>query len=163
MIEYVLAVMARNLGYMQRLVADVPDERMCEQPAGYSNHPAWQIGHTAVTCDFVGGMLGLEPALPAAWQGLFGVGTKPTDNASAYPSKAELTQGLEKVYARLREALKAADASTLAQPLPEERLRAIFPTVGTIAVSVATSHIAVHCGQLSAWRKLAGLPSALGI
>jgi len=163
MIDHVLAVMERNLGYAQTLVADIPDERMCEQPGGYPNHPAWQIGHIAVTCDFVGGMLGLDPALPAAWQDLFGMGTKPTDDASAYPSKSELAKALEDVYERLREALRTADASALAQPLPEEKLRAVFPTVGAIAVSAATSHIAVHCGQLSAWRKLAGLPSALGI
>ena len=57
----------------------------------------------------------------------------------------------------------AADASALAQPVPDESLRAIFPTVGVMAVSAATSHIAVHCGQLAAWRNLAGFPSALGI
>lgn len=161
MIEHVLAVGERNLGYANALIADVPEERMCEQPAGYPNHPAWQIGHIALTSDFVGAMLGLEPALPAQWKDLFMTGSVPTAAASLYPTKSELLQALADQHARFSKALRTADASTLAQPLPDENLRRIFPTIGAIATSALTSHEAIHLGQLSVWRRLAGLPPAL--
>lgn len=163
MIDHILAAVEGNLGYAQALVADVPDERMCEQPAGYPNHPAWQIGHIALTCDSVGGMLGVDPALPAAWKDLFGMGSQPTGDRPAYPSKSELTEALHSSHARLCDALRAADASLLAKPVPDEMLRNLFPTIGAVTISVLTAHQAIHLGQLSAWRKLAGLPSALGI
>jgi len=163
MIDHVLAVVERNLGYAQALLADVPDDRMCEQPAGYPNHPAWQIGHITLTCDFVGGMLGLDPALPAAWKDLFGMGTPPTGDPPAYPSKSELTEAFQSSHARFCDALRAADASSLASPVPDEMLRNLFPSIGAAAIGVLTAHQAVHLGQLSAWRKLAGFPSAFGI
>ena len=163
MIDHILAAVERNLGYAQALVADVPDERMCERPAGYPDHPAWQIGHIALTCDFVGEMLGVEPALPAAWQDLFGMGSHPTDDVSAYPSKTELIEALQGRHACFCEALGAADASLLSRPVPYETLRNLFPTIGAVTISVLTAHQAIHLGQLSAWRKLASFPSALGI
>ncbi len=45
MIAEILRNYGLTLDYLRRLIADVPDERLTEQPAGAVNHPAWVIGH----------------------------------------------------------------------------------------------------------------------
>jgi hypothetical protein len=46
----------------------------------------------------------------------------------------------------------------LAQPLPDERYRHIFPTIGHALLHILTAHAAVHVGQVSVWRRAFGLP-----
>ena len=94
---------------------------------------------------------------------LFTIGSQPTDDRAAYPSTAELLAAVESRQALLTDAMRNADPSAFEAPTPDEKLRAIFPTVGDLVTSAMTSHIAVHLGQLSAWRKAMGLPSALGV
>jgi len=163
MLEHILNVGERNLGYAQALVADVEEDALCRQPAGLVNHPAWQLGHIALVSQFAARLLGVAPTLPEAWMPLFTIGSQPTDDRAAYPTKAELLAAVQSRQALFADAMRRADPSAFGVPTPEEKLRAFFPTVGDLATSAMTSHIALHLGQLSAWRKAMGLPSALGI
>ena len=163
MLEHILTVGERTLGYAQALVSDIDEEAMCRQPAGLVNHPAWELGHIALVSQFASALLGVAPTLPEAWMPLFTIGSQPTDDRAAYPSTAELLAAVESRQALLTDAMRNADPSAFEAPTPDEKLRAIFPTVGDLVTSAMTSHIAVHLGQLSAWRKAMGLPSALGV
>ena len=52
------------VGFGQRLVSEIPDERMTEQPLPGVNHPAWILGHLALTADGVGEMFGGQKHCP---------------------------------------------------------------------------------------------------
>jgi hypothetical protein len=41
-------------------------------------------------------------------------------------------------------------------PLPDRMHRDKFPTVGHAVVHILTAHTAVHVGQISCWRRIAG-------
>ena len=161
MLNHVLNVNARNLAYARSLLADIPDEQICRQVHGIVNHAIWQIGHITVTADFVGSLMGLAPSLPQDWLPLFQVGSRPIADPSAYPPASDLLEAFEAVHVRLVDALRTADPAAFEKPVPNEKLRSIFPTIGDIVVSALTSHIALHLGQLGAWRRAIGLPSVL--
>jgi hypothetical protein len=160
MIDEVLNSFGLTLDYLRRLVADVPDEELSRQPAGAVNHPAWIIGHLVYSCQAIGGELGVAVWLPVDWQQTFGTGSVPHADRPAYPSKIELLAALADGQNRLRERLQSMNDNDLKAPLPDERHRAMFPTLGHAVTHILTSHAAVHVGQASLWRKLAGYPSS---
>lgn len=160
MFELILPTFHFALDYTRKLAAGVPDDRWAGQPApgATMNHAAWTIGHLAWANDNMVRRLGRAPALDDAWRGLFGMGTAPLPDRSAYPSGAVLLGELEAAHARLAEAVAAAPPEVFAAPPAEERMRARFPTVGIMTAGLMTAHHASHNGQLSAWRRAMGFP-----
>jgi hypothetical protein len=161
--EAVIHLANLQLGYTQKLVQDIPDDKMTAQPiAGKTmNHPAWVLGHLARSTGMVVKVLGRpEIPLPANNAELFGQKSQPLADASRYPSKAELMKSLEHATAQAIEAFRAADDATLNQPSPEP-MRGRFPTLGVLASALLAMHSALHNGQLSAWRRAMGLPSVM--
>jgi hypothetical protein len=158
-IELILPTYNFCLLYAEKLVADVPDEQMCAQPmpGRVMNHAAFTLGHLAWANDNALALLGGQPKL-ADWKERVGMGAKPADDRSLYPSKSALLDALKDAHARLSTALKDATPEALAQPAPE-RARGRFPTVGSMVIGLMTSHEGSHLGQLSAWRRAMGFPS----
>ena len=152
---------AFNLKYAHKLVEDVPDDRMADQPAGLSNHPAWVIGHLANTCNFAGSLLGVENAGPSGWRDLLGNGSKPVADRSKYPEKAALLSALEAGHGRVAEVYEQAGEAALDAATPQEHFRAMFPTVGDALAFIMVAHEGIHLGQLSAWRRAMGMGSVL--
>jgi hypothetical protein len=162
MLDLFLPLYNFNLAYTHKLVDDIPDERLCEQPVpGVSmNHAAFLIGHLAWSKDRLAEMLGGGPSqFPDAWKPLFAMGSKPLPDRAAYPSKAELLAAFDAAHARLPEAVNNASPELLASPAPE-RMRSRFPTMQNVVVGMMVGHFAMHLGQLSAWRRALGFPSA---
>lgn len=158
MIDEVLNSYRLTLDYLRRLVADVPDEDFCRQPNGVVNHPAWVIGHLTQSCQAIGGELGLAEWLPAEWAALYATGSVPTSDRSAYPSKSKLLTALADGAERVSVRVIALGDVGMSAPLPDERYRAVLPTVGHAAAHILISHTAVHVGQVSVWRRAAGYP-----
>ena len=51
MLDSAIQVNLFLMQYCRMLLADIPDERMAEQPVAGVNHPAWILGHLALTAD----------------------------------------------------------------------------------------------------------------
>ncbi|MCX5659031.1 MAG: DinB family protein [Planctomycetota bacterium] len=153
---------AFSQSYLHKLVDDVACEQWCAQPVPgrVLNPPAWVVGHLAwVHRNGVAFITGQPNAAPAAWKDLFAPGSKVAVERSAYPTKAELLAAYDASCPVFTAALRDAKPETLAQPAPE-RMRSRFPTIGHLVLGMITSHETVHLGQLSAWRRASGLPSA---
>lgn len=142
--------------YGRMLVSDVPDERLSEQPSAGLNHPAWILGHLALTGDSVARLLGGEKVLPDSWQALFGAGSQPSSSRSDYPGRDELIRAFEERYERCRHLAGEATAEALSRPNPSPRLREGLPSVGDAAAFLLTGHFGLHLGQLSMWRRICG-------
>jgi DinB superfamily len=153
------------LYYARQLTADIDDAIFAEQPAPGMNHPAWIIGHLAICTDYAAMMLGLEKKCPEAWQKLFGPGSALTTDRAAYPSKAELMGALAAGHDRIAAAAPNADPKRMAQPHPVKIafLKSRVDTVGELLAHLMTTHPAAHLGQLSAWRRVKGLPGVLAL
>lgn len=154
--DAILRTFGMTLDYLRRLVADVAEEQMTRQPAGAVNHPAWILGHLVYSCQAIGGELGLQPWLSHDWRRRFGTGSTPVADRACYPSKSELLQQLAEGQRRLTERLRELGDAGLKEPLPDERYRSEFPTVADAVLHILGAHAAVHVGQVSVWRRVAG-------
>lgn len=154
----VIRILEFSGGYLRRLVDDVPEEAMASQTAGVVNHPAWSLGHLAVSTAFAAQMIGVDVSVPDAWEELFQPGSEPTPVRAEYPSKAELCGVVERVWAAALRALESASNERLDAPTPNERLRDVFPTVRVAVTFMLTSHVHAHLGQIAAWRAANDLP-----
>jgi hypothetical protein len=146
------------VNYCRSLVAEVPDERMTEQPLPGVNHPAWVLGHLAVVADGAMEKLGGKKTLPTTWPALFASGSKPSATRSLYPSREELLRALEERYENLRQRAATASPEQLSQPTTSPRAKETLPTFKEFLAFLLTGHVGVHAGQLSSWRRMIGLP-----
>ena len=163
MLRHLVFTYQFNLDRARTLVRDVPDDQMTRQPQGLVNHPAWTLGHLALTSNHLAKMLGLESTVPAAWTEAFRVGGVPSGEAAAFPPKQQLLDELAAQHQRVAEAIETADPALFDREHPSEGARKRFPTIGDYAVFLISSHEGSHLGQIAAWRRAMGLGSATGI
>jgi uncharacterized damage-inducible protein DinB len=157
MIPQLVSCFDRSVAFMQGLVADLSDAEMVLQPAGVPNHALWTLGHVIHSCQAIAGELGVAPWLPEDWESRFGYGSSPAGAAARQePDKAALLAALADAADRLRTALLATDEGKLGDPLPDQKMREILPTVGHALLQVVAAHTAFHAGQLAAWRRAIG-------
>ena len=156
MIDETLRSLGLTLDYLRRLVADIPEDELTRQPHGAINHPAWVIGHLAYSFQAIGGEMGLAGWLPVGWQQRFGTGSTPVEDRSVYASKHELLATLADGQRRLEDRIQFVGEAGMCDPLPDSRHRDKFPTVGHAVVHILTVHSAIHVGQISCWRRVAG-------
>jgi uncharacterized damage-inducible protein DinB len=164
MLESYLFVLNVTRGQTLKLVADLNDDQMVKQPAPKMNHPAWVLGHLLqVEYAFLGTIHGqITPAFPEfideTWKATYGNKSEPVADKSKYKPKhfyvEKLSEAREKIIARLKD-MKPADFQA---PHPDPARRERFPTVGHAVMLYGTWHEAYHSGQLSAWRRVQGLP-----
>lgn len=159
MIHECLNSYALTLADVRAAIEDLPEELMVRQFPGVPNHPACPIGHLVYSAQAIGGELGLAPWLPHSWVALFRTGSTPQPSAAANPSRSELLTALADAQARLARTLGSLAPEALAAPLPDVRHRSAVPTVGHAALHILSGHTSFHLGQLSLWRRAAGLPS----
>jgi hypothetical protein len=157
MIDELIDSCTKVVEFLQRLVIDVPEEMMTRQPHSAVNHPAWVIGHLIYSFQLIGGEMGLSSWLAPNWEQRFGTGSTPADALEAYPSKLELLELLSDAKQRVVRRVVELGIDGLSVPLPDVRHRHVFPTLGHAVLHVLTSHAAVHVGQISVWRRVAGL------
>jgi hypothetical protein len=148
-------------GYMHLLVDSIPEEQMTRQPAPGLNSPAWVVGHLAIAYDFGSHFLGVKRAAPKEWGPLFGPGSSPAA-AVSWPSKAELLSTADNARRGLCAALEAAAPEKLAEPHTFEPMKQAAPTIGDFVAHLLTTHACSHLGQISAWRRIQGMPAVLG-
>lgn len=165
MLDRELTLYAFVLHYCRLLTKDLDDATLAEQPYPGMNHPAWILGHLALSCDYAVKALGGDMVCPKEWHKQFGPGSVVVADRAAYPSKRELLTAVEAGHERVVAAARKATAEQLAapQPFPIPLLQKAFPTVGDLLAHLMATHPSLHLGQLSAWRRMKGLPAVLGI
>jgi hypothetical protein len=132
-----------------------------------SNHPVFVFGHLATYNRRVLALCNLPEggaACPAEWDALFKAGVECKDDAAVtlYPSLAEVTKNFFEGFDAAIAAVKAVDDSILLQPNPAEgRMKELFPLRGQVITFVLAAHPMSHFGQVSAWRRMIGLGSAM--
>lgn len=140
-----------------RLVADVPDADFAAQPAAGINHPAWLFGHVGVYHDVIVALLRGEP-FDNPWDAPCGKNSTPLATRSAYPTKEQILAEHAARVARACEAIASAPPAAWTAEFHHPVWGKQFASVGMAVVFLATTHQALHLGQLSGWRRAQGLP-----
>lgn len=141
----------------QRLTADIPDERMAEQPVEGINHPAWLIGHVLPYNGVIAALLRGE-SFENPWNAPCGKSSSPTTDRSAYSGKESLIRELVAGYERAAEVITQAPREAWTSTFDHPEWGKQFDSVAPAVTFLTTTHLALHLGQLSAWRRAAGLP-----
>lgn len=159
--EQLITLYRFAIGAVERLMADVPDDQLARQVTGADgqpcgNPPGWIVGHLALVNGMALEMLGAESPIPDGWAQEFGPGSAPTPVHGDYPPKEELLGSLRKTTDALAAAAAATDLATLTDTNPIEPLRASLPTTGDLLAHILSTHVAMHAGHLSSWRRQVG-------
>jgi hypothetical protein len=81
--------------------------------------------------------------------------------ATIYPSLESVRAVFVEGYRAASAALRAAADDTFQRPNPNAgRLAELFPSLGSMHAFYCGGHMMMHLGQLSAWRRMAGLGAA---
>jgi len=131
-----------------------PEDWVCRAAPG-TNHPLWILGHIAYTQNAFVGMA--DPARSASREGygkLFGRGSTPLDDASAYPPPDDMRAYLQERRGAFLEVLDGLDAEGLACPTPEGAPK-FLPDVASLFPMWAW-HETIHSGQLSTVHRVLG-------
>ncbi|MEZ6318538.1 MAG: DinB family protein [Phycisphaerales bacterium] len=148
--------LAMSRGFLKMLLEGLTAEQMMTRPCAKGNHGMWIMGHIAWTDDsFLQGLGGQASGIPASWNGLFGMKSEPSDDASAYPSRDELMGAMEDRRAALVAWLSGLNEAELIKPI-EGDMAQFARTLAQVPSSLAF-HEGMHAGQLSMARRAAGL------
>jgi uncharacterized damage-inducible protein DinB len=147
--------LARNLSLLESQADGVSHEASMRPIVPGGSTFNWLLGHVALSRDRMLDALRAETRLDAAASAHYARGgTAPgADEAERFEN---LLATLAEQQARLEAALGGADADLLARPVMEGR-----SDVGSW-VDFLVWHETYHVGQAVLYRRLAGLPSAIG-
>ncbi len=163
-IDYILKPLERTLAYAEVLAKDIPAEKFGQAVIPGCNHPAFVFGHLSLYPARVFTMLGRSDLIveKKGWPELFQAGVACAADDGRYPKKDEILAHFFQGYRSVVDTLGTTTEQALAKPNPiEGRMREIFPTVGIAVNFLCNNHIMMHLGQVSAWRRAAGLPAAM--
>ena len=154
-----------NIDYTFKLVEDIPDNKMTTQPNGFTNHPAFTLGHLTSATALTATVLGKEYQIPNGWDELFrrkgpGDPRLPEQNKSEYPAKEQLLKVLNEKYKLVVDLISNYPDSDLAKTY-QWRFSSYMPTVGDVLYFQCLIHNSWHIGQLAEWRRMIGFDSAL--
>lgn len=129
-----------------------------------SNHPAWAYGHLSLYAARLVNLVGGDASalkLPDTFEPLFKAGSTCMDDPKGliYPPIEVISDCFFKGYNAACVAVADAPDSAFSREMPQDR-RSFVPTVGAAAVFLLSGHIMFHMGQVSAWRRMMGLPPA---
>ncbi len=148
-----------SLSYALALLDDLNDEHMVLQPGGSMNHPAWILGHLSLYYPIVPALIRGESFADPADDEMFGYrGCGPQTDGSIYGTKESQVKRLVDGHEHVVETLLGATTGQLRQAPSLPRWAEMYPTVEFMLPDLLIHHESLHIGQLSIWRRAAGLP-----
>jgi hypothetical protein len=150
------------ISFAHQLANGIEDSQLDDIAAPGMNSPRWIYGHLVVAANMGLQVLGKPLECPESWMKAFGPGSDPATPPNPAPDRAELLRRFDASHAALREAVKALTPEQRASPSSFAKAAKLIPTLGDLLGHLLTTHAMLHLGQLSAWRRLRGLPPVLG-
>jgi hypothetical protein len=104
----------------------------------------------------------LAVPLEAGWEDLFKNGAPCVEQDGRYPGKEAILKRFVQRHQAVAEALSLVsdDHFRAANPMGG-RMTEMLPTVGAAVMFLCGSHLQMHLGQVSAWRRAMGMGSAM--
>jgi len=158
-----------SLGYGEKLLKGVSAEQAARlaAPGGVvvqSNHPSFIYGHLSLYAPRILVQIGHPaPLVPDHFEIRFSKDATCVDDVDGdlYPPFDEVLGFFRESYRMVMAALRSTPDATFEQPNPAEgKMKELFPTLGSVQAFYCGGHMMMHLGQMSAWRRMAGLGSA---
>lgn len=144
------------LGYFDKVVADIPDDRITERAPGGLHPPVWVLGHLAIVGEMGQMLLGGDLNHPE-WIERFGPQSSDDVPDAAQYSKSKFVDVIRTGYPQLCEMIANAPPARLDAPHGIGILEGSpIETVGDAMAHLLNTHFSFHLAQLSGWRRAAG-------
>lgn len=160
-----------TIGLAQQLVQGIDPTQAARLPISNgrtikTNHPVFILGHLSIYPERVADLLGVDKAgvvVPESYDELFRHGAECVDDpdGSVYPAFDDVRDHMIRANAAAIELVAGAPDDVLCRELPDESRRERWPTIGVAVNFLLGSHAMFHLGQLSTWRRFAGLGSVM--
>ncbi len=157
MIDVILTGHSRLIDYGVKLVADLNDEQMILQPEPGMNHAAWILSHLNAYLPIMQSLMKGE-SFPDPKDHPFGMQSSPSQDASLYPGREELSRTFQEGNLAAAALLREMGEAALKKPVQLERWQEGMPVSGMALGYIMLAHQGIHLGQISAWRRAAGFP-----
>ncbi|MEO8026705.1 MAG: DinB family protein [Bryobacteraceae bacterium] len=159
MIELLVRRLAKQRAQAVEALRAIPEESLTLQPANMVNHAAWTLAHLHTSDVLVRATFTGSPVDKKLVEN-FANGSKPAPNLDAFrelfSSKDGLIEKMTASHAAAMDAVGALSDADLDRENPNEKSRGYFPTIGDL-LTYLIWHEGYHFGQLSHWRKAAGV------
>lgn len=171
----VAMALQRALKYGEALAEGISDDIAARKPQGLvngkatlidTNHAVFAYGHLSVYPARLWALQGKEPpagvSAPDGWADLFKAGAACHDDPSRsiYPAWQQVLGQYRRGYEAVQAVLPTLADSVFVAETPDPKVREIFPNIGSLSAFLFVGHLTMHFGQVSAWRRCFGLPSA---
>lgn len=148
-----------QVGYLQKVAADIPADVWCQDGAGHGHCPAWIVGHLGLIGEFGQKLLGGDLQHPE-WLPLLGPGSSGKLEARPEFERDLQLQHLVQAYDELRKLAEHATPQQVARPHGIEIFsNSPIATVGHAVALMLTNHFGFHLAQLSSCRREQGMPA----
>ena len=147
---------------MQMICGEIDESKFADRFGTTINHPAFVLGHLAYYFGVCVQLLGGEVELDDNESSLYQHDSDCIDDSSVYLDKSSC---IAQYNSRLEEALDfvaSCDAEVFERSTDGTPFEGRMDTLGQVATFMLVGHPAFHIGQLSAWRRIAGMGSATG-
>lgn len=147
-------------GWTCSLLEDIEASEWFHAPAPGLQHVAWQIGHLASSQVTLihGRCFDKTPSdhIPARFRELFGKGSRPVADPSAYPAPTDIRRVFDRIHSEALELVKSISVDELERPASGDP-HPMFITKGQCIAMVAM-HESFHAGQIALTRRILGKP-----
>jgi len=153
-----------TVGYATALLEPIPAEVFAHLPHAEVNHPAFVVGHLGLYLNKTLELVGRADACvaPPFEVATFEDGAPCVEQDGRYPGKDVLLPYFLEHSRTMLDAVRGTAAETFAAENPMEgRMKEMFPTIGVAVNFLVNNHAMMHLGQISTWRRLMGLGSAM--
>ncbi|MCE9618299.1 MAG: DinB family protein [Planctomycetes bacterium] len=151
--------------YAEKLCADIPADKFGHIPMKGVNHPLFCIGHLGLYAERALTLIGREDLarkVDPKQEELFKNGAPCLEQDGRYPNKDAVLKNYMERYKVVADALPEVSDETFARANPMGgRMTEILPTIGAATMFMCGSHLQMHLGQISAWRRVIGMGSCM--
>jgi len=142
------------------LINDIDPAKFADRHGTTINHPAFVLGHCAYYAGVCVAMLGGTVEFSGNEATLFDENAQCLDDADRYPSKDECLAHFTDRCTMAADYLESCDPEILERSAEGTPFEGRFSTLGQVAAFMLMGHPSFHLGQISAWRRVAGMGSA---
>ena len=149
-----------QLMYLNRLVENIPDERLYEKQLEGYNSAGWILGHICIEGEDLIRQLPRKTIfekLDSNWEKWFRNSTGKITTITDLPNKEMLINTLNSRYKLLGAAYADLTIAKRNGNHPSNLLKEVLTTFDAWFAHHLTTHIAMHCGNIVVWKKMIGL------
>jgi len=146
-----------TIPFAHSICDDIDQSLFADRVGTTINHPAFVLAHTAyyagVCVQLLGGSINFDEDEAV----LYEFGSECLDDPSKYLSKDACFERYESRFKNAAEFLSSCNPAILEASADHTPFVGRFGTLGEVASFMLLGHPCFHLGQLSAWRRVAGL------